>query len=592
MSEFPIVRQSGVTTRKITSRVLWVTWWLMVSSQSVESQDPKMPMNMGGMQHDMSNMDSKAWRMPPMEGMDMSMMPYLQGNVPTASPFMPGADLDHMQHMMLPEATYRDVLELADGDVLELEAGLVRRKIGDREFIMYAFNNQYPGPLIKVNQNSTITVNFTNNIEFATTLRWHGVRVENKYDGVPGLTQRPVRPGETFEYKVRFPDAGIFWYHPHQREDIAQDLGLYGNIIVESPDDDYYSPVNHNVVLILDDILIDDMGFIPWGYESPTHALMGRFGNVLLVDGKSGHKLAVKKGGVVRYSLTNASNTRIFNVSWDGAPIKLVAGDLSRFEKEVMVESVVIAPGQRYVIEVKFDEPGESSMTTQIQAINHFLGQFYQDIDTLGIVSVSNEDTDMDYSASFAQLRDNLDVQADIDPLRQHFDREVDHELELTLNARGLLTPIRQMMAIDTFYVPPVEWNETMPMMNWLATGQEVTWILPDVATMSPDRELGPARGWRFKEGDVVKLRMFNNPTSLHPMNHPMHLHGQRFLVLEQDGVRVNNLVWRDTVIVPVGATIDLLIEMSNPGDWMLNCQIPEHVGSGMSISFRVDSTP
>ena len=142
-----------------------------------------------------------------------------------------------MQHMMLPEATYRDVLELADGDVLELEAGLVRRKIGDREFIMYAFNGQHPGPLIKVNQNSTITVNFTNNIEFATTLRWHGVRVENKYDGVPGLTQRPVKPGETFEYKVRFPDAGTFWYHPHQREDIAQDLGLYGNIIVESPDD-------------------------------------------------------------------------------------------------------------------------------------------------------------------------------------------------------------------------------------------------------------------------------------------------------------------------------------------------------------------
>ena len=591
MSMFPIDRRLSIATRVVLLGLVWTAACLTVLPRSAEAQDP-MPMNMPGMQHDMGNTDPNAWRMPPMEGMDMSMMAYLQGNVPTASPFMPGADLDDMQRSMLPEATYREVIELADGDVLDLEAGLVRRSIGGRELVMYAFNGQYPGPSLKVQQHSTITVNFTNNIEFSTTLRWHGVRVDNQYDGVPGLTQRPVRPGDTFEYKVRFPDAGTFWYHPHQREAIAQDLGLYGNIIVESPDEDYYNPVNHEVVLILDDILMDDMGLLPWGFEAPTHALMGRFGNVMLVDGESSHELAVKKGDVVRYHLTNAANTRMFNVSWDGAPIKLVAGDLSRFEREVMVGSVVIAPGQRYVVEVKFDEPGESAMTTRIQAINHFLGQFYPAVDTLGTVSVADEETDADYSGSFAQLREHADVQADIDRVRQHFDREVDHELELTLNARGLLTPIRQMMAIDTFYVPPVEWNETMPMMNWLATGHEVTWILPDVATMSPDRELGPARGWRFKEGDVVKLRLFNNPKSLHPMNHPMHLHGQRFLVLEQDGVRMNNLVWRDTVIVPVGATIDLLIEMSNPGNWMLNCQIPEHLGSGMSISFRVDPAP
>ena len=341
---------------------------------------------------------------------------------------------------------------------------------------------------------------------------------------------------------------------------------------MESPDEDYYSPVNHEVILILDDILMDALGPIPWGFQSPTHVLMGRFGNVMLVDGKPSHELAVKKGDVVRYHLTNSSNTRMFNVSWDGAPIKLVAGDLSRFAKEVMVGSVVIAPGQRYVVEVKFDEAGDAAMTSQIQAINHFLGQFYASVDTLGTVTVADEDTDADYSAAFALLREPADVRADIDAMRPYFDREVDHELELTLNARGLLTPIQQMMAIDTFYVPPLEWNETMPMMNWLATGQEVTWILPDRATMSPDREVGPARGWRFKEGDVVKLRLFNNPKSFHPMNHPMHLHGQRFLVLEQDGVRMNSLVWRDTVIVPVGATMDLLIEMSNLGNWMLNC--------------------
>jgi suppressor of ftsI len=559
-------------------------------SPPVTAQDP-----MAGMDHSQHNMgvvDPNVWRMPPMEGMDMSMMPYLEGNVPTATPFMPGMDLSDMERSMLPEATYREAVELADGDVLDLEAGLVRRTIDGHDLIMYSFNGQYPGPVIKVQQHSTITVNFTNNIEFPTTLRWHGVRVENQYDGVPGLTQRPVQPGATFEYQVRFPDAGTFWYHPHQREEVAQDLGLYGNIIVESPDENYYSPVNHEVALILDDILMDDLGPIPWGFEAPTHVLMGRFGNVMMVDGKASHELEVKKGDVVRYMLTNASNTRMFNVSWDGAPIKLVAGDLSKFEREVMVGSVVIAPGQRYVVEVQFDEPGDAAMTSQIQSINHFLGQFYATVDTLGTVSVADEDSEADYSAAFAQLREPEEVRADIDAMRPHFDKEVDHEVMLTLNARGLLTPIQQMMAIDTFYVPPLEWNETMPMMNWLATGQEVRWIIPDMASISPDRELGPARGWRFTQGDVVRLRLFNDPKSVHPMNHPMHLHGQRFLVLEQDGVRVNNMVWRDTVIVPVGSTLDLLIEMANPGDWMLNCQIPEHVGSGMSISMRVAPAP
>ena len=193
-------------------------------SPTVPAQDP-----MAGMDHSQHNMgvvDPNVWRMPPMEGMDMSMMPYLEGNVPTATPFMPGMDLSDMERSMLPEATYREAVELADGDVLDLEAGLVRRTIDGHDLIMYSFNGQYPGPVIKVQQHSTITVNFTNNIEFPTTLRWHGVRVENQYDGVPGLTQRPVQPGATFEYQVRFPDAGTFWYHPHQREAVAQDLGL------------------------------------------------------------------------------------------------------------------------------------------------------------------------------------------------------------------------------------------------------------------------------------------------------------------------------------------------------------------------------
>jgi suppressor of ftsI len=83
-----------------------------------------------------------------------------------------------------------------------------------------------------------------------------------------------------------------------------------------------------------------------------------------------------------------------------------------------------------------------------------------------------------------------------------------------------------------------------------------------------------------------------NPGNGVHPMSHPLHMHGQRFLVIVRDGVRTTNLVWKDTTVIPVGSTVDLLVDMSNPGNWMLNCQIPEHMGSGMAMTFTVDPAP
>ena len=120
---------------------------------------------------------------------------------------------------------------------------LVRRTIKGHAFAMYGFNGQVPGPLIRVPQNATITVRFHNRIDLPSTVHWHGVRLDNRFDGVPGLTQDSVPPGGDFTYTVHFPDAGIYWYHPHVREDIEQAMGLFGNMLVDSPDRDYYSPV-------------------------------------------------------------------------------------------------------------------------------------------------------------------------------------------------------------------------------------------------------------------------------------------------------------------------------------------------------------
>ena len=138
-------------------------------------------------------------------------------------------------------------------------------------------------------------------------------------------------------------------------------------------------------------------------------------------------------------------------------------------------------------------------------------------------------------------------------------------------------------------YSPPVEFNDTMPMMNWLSTAKQVTWILRDPETGRQNMDIH----WRFRQGAIARIRIFTDPTTIHPMNHPIHLHGQRFLVLSRDGVPNPNLVWKGTSIIPVGATVDILADMSNPGTWMLHCHIAEHLHAGMMMTFTVgESAP
>ena len=138
----------------------------------------------------------------------MPMLPSLMRLRPSVSPFLPGEGVDVAS---LSEARPGRIVDLADGDTLALEASLVRRTIRGRTYVMYAFNGQHPGPLIRVSQGAEIVVDFTNRIDLPTSVHWHGVRVENRYDGVPGVTQDPVQPGGRFIYRVRFKDAGIYW---------------------------------------------------------------------------------------------------------------------------------------------------------------------------------------------------------------------------------------------------------------------------------------------------------------------------------------------------------------------------------------------
>src|SRR5215218_8274962 len=151
----------------------------------------------------------------------------------------------------LPEASSPSVVRLQDGDGFDLDIRPVRKKIGDAEVRMLGYNGSIPGPTLRVDQGSQITVNVTNDGDIDATVHWHGLRLENRFDGVPHETQKPIPIGGSFTYRIRFPDEGVYWYHPHIREDYAIDMGLYGNIVVEPTDPAYWPPCDRDVVLTI-----------------------------------------------------------------------------------------------------------------------------------------------------------------------------------------------------------------------------------------------------------------------------------------------------------------------------------------------------
>jgi FtsP/CotA-like multicopper oxidase with cupredoxin domain len=217
----------------------------------------------------------------------------------------------------LPAARAPEIVAIADGEAFDLQIAPVANELGDSTVRMLAYNGSIPGPILKVREGSEIVVNIENRGDLETTVHWHGLCLENRYDGTHE-TQRPIAVGESFSARVSAPDPGIYWYHPHIRQDYAQEMGLYGNLLVEPADPDYWAPVHREVVLTLDDVLLSDGKVAPFSRSEPTYSAMGRFGDVLLVGGSTDLALRFQLGEVVRFYLTNTANTRVFKVALPG----------------------------------------------------------------------------------------------------------------------------------------------------------------------------------------------------------------------------------------------------------------------------------
>jgi FtsP/CotA-like multicopper oxidase with cupredoxin domain/ssDNA-binding Zn-finger/Zn-ribbon topoisomerase 1 len=593
----------------------------------------------------------------------------------------------------LAEASAPKVLRLRHGDRLDLNLSItpVAKRIGEDVVRMLAYNGSIPGPTLHVDQGSEISVEVSNHGDVEATVHWHGLRLENRYDGVPHETQAPIPIGGTFGYRLQFPDPGFYWYHPHVREDFGLEMGLYGTILVEPSDASYWPAADRHLAITIDDVLIEDGQIAAFRRSGPTFTAMGRFGNVMLTNGQTRFSGHAKVGEVIRLYLVNTANTRIFNLALPGARMKLVGGDSGRYERETFVEEVMLAPSERAVVDVLFDTPGDVRLEHRTPDHVYNLGAFWVAGSAAG-----------DAARSFDMLRTDPELTAEHNSIAHDIEREPDKVLAFLslmpllyggvdgpvshytcpmhpdttgaepgtcpkcgMQLQAVRTEVRTSYAcpmhpevigagpeacpkcgmklvsveaaasVPTSYACPmhpevtgagpetcpkcgmklvqsaglalqnshhgaggadghdagdgIEWEDLMPDINRLTDPTNMIWKLID-------RQTGAENGaitWAFTVGDRVKIRLANEMDgSEHPMHHPFHVHGAgRFLVLSRQGVPEPNLVWKDTVLLPAGQTVDILLDVSNPGLWMAHCHIAEHAQSGMMFSFDVSRT-
>jgi FtsP/CotA-like multicopper oxidase with cupredoxin domain len=543
----------------------------------------------------------------------------------------------------LPAATPTELVELSDGDRFALRIAAVTKPLGGAPVRMLAYNGSVPGPTLKVRQGSEIEVEVVNETDLEQTVHWHGLRLDNRSDGTHE-TQAPIAPGGRYSCRVAFPDPGVYWYHPHIREDYGQEMGLYGNVIVVPADPAYWGPAHRELCLTLDDVLLEDGRIAPFNRSETTHAAMGRFGDTLLIAGEPELRVDARAGEVVRLYLTNTANTRVFNVALPGARMKLVGGDSGRVEHEQLVEEVLLAPSQRAVVDVLLEQPGELTLEHRTPQRTY----------RLAAVAVAPERAEPPLTEAFETLREDPELRAEREGLAPWLQAEPDKTLafiaEMDFGAAGAtdyVCPMHpEVVSEEPGHCPTcgmkllpsalvaeagghgahghgdmhtdhehahadhhgdhhghghphhehehpasdgIEWEDDMVEVNRMTTPANTRWKIVDRASEAANHAID----WKLRVGDRVKIRLVNEMDSDHPMHHPFHIHGAgRFLVLARDDEPEANLVWSDTVLVRTGEIVDILLDVTNPGRWMAHCHIAEHHESGMMFSFDVAPAP
>lgn len=393
----------------------------------------------------------------------------------------------------------------------------------------WGFNNQVPGPVLRAKKGDTLVVKVQNKLSEPTILHWHGLRLPASMDGT-GEVQRPILPGESFEYRFTVPDAGTFWYHSHQNETVQMERGMYGGIVVEDETDPI---LDQERLLIVDDMKLtsnnefEKLGAIGQWIERHD----GREGSTNLLNGKEEATLYIHAGQMERWRIVNAASARYFKLSLDGKPFKIIATDGGLLEHARTETELVLTPGERFDIVVGPFKEGEvfslSSLPYNRVTMLKATHQQYATIQVIhpnpSIASLPDKLTEISVLAP-QQAVANRKIKLSVDPSLRHI-------IDFKVNGK--------MHGLDE------------PVM------------------------VGDLQIWEISN------------TSL--MDHPYHLHGFFFQVLEENGNAPEYKAWKDTYNLKPRTTIKIAWMPDNrPGKWMHHCHIIEHHAAGMMSNFEV----
>ncbi len=415
---------------------------------------------------------------------------------------------------------------------------------------VWAYNGAVPGTEIRVRQGDRLRVSVDNRLGEETTVHWHGLRVPNPMDGVPHLTQIPIASGKTFTYEFDVPDAGTYWYHPHQRSFEQVGRGLYGPLIVEEKEP---IRVDRDLTWVLDDWRLmpdarisNDFG----NFHDMSHN--GRVGNLMTLNGREPENFGVRSGERIRLRLINAANARIFSLNFTGHRPMVIAYDGQPVTPHEAPESrVVLGPAMRADIVLDMtNRAGDRFTVTD----TFYRGMEY---DVLDLVYGPKQLRDRPLQASLA-LPSNTMPEPDLAAAKRS---------DVQFGGGMMGGMMRGMMG-----------GRGMSMREMMRNGK--AWAINGVAATGHvmDPLLKLARG-------QTCILALNNDTAWH---HPIHLHGHSFRVLSRNGRPTRYREWQDTVLMAPRERVDIAFVADNPGDWMFHCHILEHQAGGMTGVIRV----
>ncbi|MGJ7920251.1 multicopper oxidase family protein [Neobacillus sp. LXY-4] len=445
----------------------------------------------------------------------------------------------------------------SDGNVIDLVAKEAILKLNSEVTVdAWTFNGSVPGTQIRVTEGETVKIKLKNELSEPVAIHWHGIHVQNDMDGIPGVTQNAVQPGETFTYEFTPMVPGTYMYHTHQNAVNQLDMGLYGSFIVEPKEKTY----DRDYTLMLDEWIsnpeesnmemsTNENGHMNHGEMSGEHGASSNEhdGNgmghdmsvydIFTMNGKSGDSiepLKVKEGEKVRIRLANIGYVS-HNIHLHGHKFKVVAIDGQELSEpqEIKDQLIAIAPGERYDIEFLADNPGkwyleehgDAGGTAGMKAIIQYEGN-----------SDSKDKSDQNKNLPLFTFNNYGRSEAGKFTLDQNYD------VEYTMNLNG---------------------NNDKNV--WTINGKS----FPDID------------GLNVEKGDLVKVKLVNN--SPKGVDHPMHLHGHSFQVLSKNGKTVEGSpIIKDTINLKPGDEYVVAFEADNPGNWLFHCHDLHHATGGM----------